>query len=240
MLYSIQIPIRGPQVIYDRQIDALSRQTCQDFEVIVCDDCAKKFPCLKPQPSLFPQKMVRIVDRIDGWGYPIARNAALDNCSKKAKYMVRLDGDWVLRNTVLEDILPLLSTHTLLEGFKLGSNGKLKEFAPFSVMPLDAVFSCGGWEEAFFPWYSDWEDFKRRLLLVREFEIKSTELLFADDTGEADMTTVRDRSHTRKLAKFFARQGTTVPLMRDLFENEVVFKCGYKKKRSKNENCDQF
>ena len=235
MLYSIQIPIKGPQEMYEQQIASLEKQTYKNFEVIVCDDCANKFPCLAPITSTFPQKIVRIKNRIEGWGYPIARNAALDNCTKTAQFMVRLDGDWILRPTVLKDILPLLSLNTILEGQKLGRNGTLKEFAPFSVMPLDAVLTCEGWEEAFFPWYSDWEDFKRRLLQVRKFRIKSTELLFADDTGSADMTIERDRSKTRKLAGFFRQEGTKTPLMRNLFETEEVFRCGYKKRR--NENC---
>jgi len=229
MLYSIQIPIRGLQTAYDKQIESLELQTCKDFEVIVCDDCSKKFPCLKPRQSPFPQKMIRIKHRIDGWGYPVARNAALDNCTQLAKYMVRLDGDWILRSTVLEDIKTLITPNTLLEGWKLGRNKKLKEFAPFSVMPLDAVIACGGWEESFFPWYSDWEDFKRRLLLVKELNIVSSKLLFADDTGVADMETNRDRSKTRRLAKHFKHAGTTAPLMRNLFDTEIVFSCGYKK-----------
>ena len=229
MLYSIQTPIRGTQSQYEKFIEGLEAQTCKDFELVICDDCSGREP-IKPVVTSFTQRLVRIPKRLEGWAYPCARNACIKHCNRSAQYMARIDIDWVLRPDTLANMKPLLSPNKYYEGWKQQANGKLKQFGPFSIMPMDALLVCGGWDEIFFPHYSDWEDFKRRILLVRKMEVISTQTLFADDTGEADHTIIRDRKFTRPIAKLLKRVGNIMPIVTDLFASELIYRC-----RAKNE-----
>lgn len=224
MLYSVQTPIRGSQGQYEKFVAGLEAQVCKDFELVICDDSSGREP-LKPIKTSFPQRMVRIAERLDGWAYPCARNACIANCNVNAKYMARIDVDWVLRPDTLENMRGLLGPDKYFEGWKQQANGKLKQFGPFSIMPMKALLACGGWDEVFFPFYSDWEDFKRRILLTTPMEVISTKTLFADDTGEADNTVIRDRSFTRPIAKFLKHTGNTQPVVTNLFPSSVVYRC---------------
>ena len=232
MIYSVHIPIRGPQAYYAKAVQSLEAQTCKDFELIICEDNSNTKHVLKPIATSFPQRIVQITSRLPGWAYGVARNVCLDFASRTSDYLVHCDVDWILRPVSLEKCKLGLSPDRIIQGYKyyVGPGRKRHQtrfFPELCIIPLDAAILCGGWDEIFFPWYAgDYHDLMRRLQLIRKLELIKTKALFADDIGSSvEFDKVYDVG--KQLVDKLKDMGTKQSIVRRTVPCKIVYEKGF-------------
>lgn len=222
------MPFRGSQEGYQKVIDTLEAQTIrhETFELIIANDCMGIEP-IKPVKTSFMQKIIRIPDRLAGWGYSIGRNVCLDFGCPNAEYLVHIDADWLLTPETLADSYPLLNKNLILQGWKRYEDGRFRMYPEMFIAPMQAMLASGGWDEVFFPWYGgSYHDMMRRLNAAWPIKMRQSPKFYANCIGsEVKYKRVYDVNKT--LIKRLAKLGTKQPIMRRTVPVEVVYQQGY-------------
>lgn len=120
--YSIIIPAYNVEKYIKIAIDSVLKQTFQNYELIIIDDCSTD--CTSEIVQEYKDNRIKLIKHSENKAAGGARNTGLD--AAKGEYIVFLDADdYLYDETVLEKLNNVIGSETLdvvYLGFKIGGN----------------------------------------------------------------------------------------------------------------------
>ena len=102
ILISIIIPVFNLDIYIGECIESLQKQTLQDFELILVDDCSVDKSVFVIDSYMQKDNRIKLIKLEENMGAGYARNKGLDIA--KGKYLLFLDGDDFFRDDMLEKL----------------------------------------------------------------------------------------------------------------------------------------
>ncbi|MCM1319074.1 MAG: glycosyltransferase [Muribaculaceae bacterium] len=107
-LVSIIIPIYNKQKYVNKCLQSLLAQTCQDFEIIIVDDCSTDSSLSKARHLLRERDRVKIIENESNVGHLKSRYRGISEVS--GKYTMFMDADDWMEVRAVEEMVNLMQT----------------------------------------------------------------------------------------------------------------------------------